>query len=122
MNSTSSGKNSGSSRVLTEMLQNTPLMRDSGPSRRSVCTLFTSSTLSIRGIMPDASAGGRYDPGRISAVGLGSDAGERLEIAGPPLGQRDGRLQIQIDPPGLDGLADDLEHLVVADAGRCRRQ
>ena len=56
MNSTSSGKNSGSSRVLTEMLQNTPLIRELEPSRRSVCTLFTNSTLSISGIMPEASA------------------------------------------------------------------
>ena len=59
MNSTSSGKNSGSSKVVTEMLQNTPLIRESAPSRLSVCTLFTNSTLSMSGIMPEASAGGR---------------------------------------------------------------
>ena len=59
MNSTSSGKNSGSSKVLVETLQKTALMREEEPSRRSVWTLLTRSTLSMSGIMPAASAAGR---------------------------------------------------------------
>ena len=70
MNSTSSGKNSGSSRVLTEMLQNTPLTRDSAPRRRRVCTLFTKSTLSISGISPVDSATMIYESGRMTASDL----------------------------------------------------
>ena len=118
MNSTSSGKNSGSSRVLTEMLQNTPLMRELEPEPpQRLHALHQQHIVDQR---HHARALGHLEigPGQDQLVGLGPDAGERLEIARPPVGERHGGLQIKVDPAGLDRLADDLEHLIVVDAGR----
>ena len=68
--------------------------------------------------MPETSATWQVGPRQDQLVGPGPDAGERLEITRPPIGERYDGLQIQVYPAGFDRLTDDLKHLVVVDAGR----
>ena len=58
---------------------------------------------------------GQVGAGEDQIVGLGPDAGERLVIAGAPLREHHGRLQIKVDAPFLDRVRNNLQHFVVAD-------
>ncbi len=75
-------------------------------SRRTTCTQRNTTRLSIFGIRPPLSACGD-EVGRVQHVAaLGAQPRHRLVVAHLALRQRHDRLQVEVDPVGLDRVAD----------------
>ena len=98
------------------MLQNRPTSRFLVESRRTTCTQRNTIRLSIAGISPPL-------VGRIEEIVrhqqravVGAQPRQRLVVAHLALRQRDDRLEIEIDPVGLDGARELRENLRLRDA------
>ena len=103
--------------VTGETLQNRPISQFLICSRRTTCTLRNSIMLSIFGHQPGGFGGrdevGRHNDGAV----LGAQPGQAFVVADLALWQRHHRLQEEIDPVAVDGVADGLNHVARAAAG-----
>ena len=112
--------NSASVRVAPERLQNRPMSRFLSSSRRTTCTQrSTERRVELR--HQRARFGVREEIGRrdhLAAIRL--EPRHRLVIAHLALRQRHDRLQVEIDPVGLDGAAQERDDCAPLKAGKDR--